>query len=102
MPPNRKLFQTACSVIPLRTLQPVSSRAKRCDTRTETLFGLCIRGGRGGGTGRRGLLRCGGGAVSGIRGTAGYQRQDNDGEAGNDNFFHSWNSGLDCYQTIDG
>jgi hypothetical protein len=38
----------------------------------------------------RGVLRRGGLAVGGIRGAAGYERQGNDGKAGEDNFFHKY------------
>jgi hypothetical protein len=60
----------------------------------ETLFALRIRRGRGGWTGRRGLLRCRGLAVGFIRGAAGDERQGDDGKAGNNNFFHRWIVGL--------
>src|ERR1039458_2673101 len=55
-----------------------------------TLFGLCIRGSRGGGTMIRGVLRRGGRAACAIRGAAGYEREGNDGKAGEDNFFHKY------------
>jgi len=38
----------------------------------------------------RGVLRRGGLCVGGIRGAAGYERQGNDGNAGEDNFFHKY------------
>jgi hypothetical protein len=60
----------------------------------ETLFGLRIRGRRGGGTGHRSLLRRRGRAVGGIRGAAGDERKGNDGKAGDDDFFHKWIVGL--------
>jgi hypothetical protein len=53
------------------------------------LFGLCVCGSRSGGTRHSGLLRCGGRAVCGIRGAAGYQRKGNNSKAGDDYFFHS-------------
>jgi hypothetical protein len=44
----------------------------------------------------RGVLRRGGLAVGGIRGAAGYERQGNDGNAGEDNFFHK----CVCYKYV--
>jgi len=60
----------------------------------ETLFGLCIRGRRGCGTVISGVLRRGGLAMGFIRSAAGDERKGDDGNAGNDNFFHKWIVGL--------
>ena len=65
----------------------VNARAHQGKSRS--LFGLCIRGSRGDGTRRRGLLRRGGRAVCAISGAAAYQRNGNDGKAGDDYFFHT-------------
>ena len=70
--------------------------ARAHQDQSRTLFGLCIRGGRGGGTMIRGVLRRGGLAVGGIRGAAGYERQGNDGNEGEDNFFHKYV----CYKYV--
>jgi hypothetical protein len=50
----------------------------------------------------RGVLRRGGLAVGGIRGAAGYERQGNDGKAGEDNFFHKYVCCSDVFLTMQG
>jgi len=68
----------------------LTADARAHQDQSRTLFGLCIRGGRGGGTMIRGILRRGGRAACAIRGAAGYEREGNDGKAGEDNFFHKY------------
>ena len=70
--------------------------------RAETLFGLRIRGGRGGRTMIRGILRRGGRAACGIRGATGYERKGNDGKAGEDDFFHKCICCSDVFLTMRG
>ena len=66
------------------------------------LFGLCIRGRRGGGTMIRGLFRRRGRAVGGFRGAAGYERKSYYSKAGEDNFFHKHVCGLDMFLIMRG
>jgi hypothetical protein len=40
--------------------------------------------------------------VGGIRGAAGYERQGNDGNAGEDNFFHKYVCCSDVFLTMQG
>jgi hypothetical protein len=68
----------------------LTADARAHQDQSRTLFGLCIRGSRGGGTMIRGILRRGGRAACAIRGAAGYEREGNDGKAGEDNFFHKY------------
>jgi len=80
----------------------LAADARTPQVKAETLFGLCIRGSRGGRPGHRGLLRRSGRAVGGIRGAAGYQREGNDGKAGEDNFFHKYVCCSDVFLTMRG
>jgi hypothetical protein len=50
----------------------------------------------------RGVLRRGGRAAFAIRGAAGYQRNGNDGKAGQDNFFHKYVCCSDVFLTMRG
>jgi hypothetical protein len=80
----------------------LTADARAHQDQSRTLFGLCIRGSRGGGTMIRGVLRRSGRAVGGIRGAAGYQRQGNDSKAGEDNFFHKYVCCSDVFLTMRG
>ena len=78
----------------------LTADARAHQDQSRTLFGLCIRGSRGGGTMIRGVLRRGGRAACAIRGAAGYEREGNDGKAGEDNFFHKYVCCSDVFLTL--
>jgi hypothetical protein len=80
----------------------LTADARAHQDQSRTLFGLCIRGGRGGGTMIRGVLRRGGRAVCALRGAAGYERKGNDGKTGEDNFFHKYVCCSDVFLTMRG
>lgn len=80
----------------------LTADARANQDQSRTLFGLCIRGSRGGGTMIRGILRRGGRAVCAIRSAAGYERESNDGNAGEDNFFHKYVCCSDVFLTMRG
>lgn len=78
----------------------LAADARTPQAKNRTLFGFCIRGRRGDWTRHRGLLRRSGCAVGAIRGATGYQRKGNDRKAGDDDFFHEYDFGLDVLITI--
>ena len=55
-----------------------------------SLFGLCVRGRRGGGSMIRGLFRRRGRAMGGFRGAAGYESKVYNSKTGEDNVFHKY------------